>query len=100
MDHDQQQDQTDDRAAATVARREVTAAVGELAASSLDEPAADRMREVFATSRMRRLRAVLIRTAQQGRTQLSVVTDDATSKDPEDEDRATVCGAALSGGAA
>jgi hypothetical protein len=92
MDDHEQVIARDVAAAAAVhaARREVDGAIAALAASPLDEAAADRMREVLGSSRLRKARRALTRI-QPRRPHLSVVTEvsraDRADTDPEDEDR-------------
>jgi hypothetical protein len=78
-------------AAVHAARREVDGAIAALAASPLDEAAADRVREVLASSKLRRARRALTRIQRPRRSHLSVVTGgaraDRADTDPGDEDR-------------
>ncbi|MGL5823586.1 MAG: hypothetical protein ACRCYU_01810 [Nocardioides sp.] len=93
MDEHEQAVAGDIAAAATVraAKREVDGAIADLAASPLDEAAAGRMREVLASSKLRRARRVLARIQVPRRPHLSVVSDrkvdrreSRSNTDPED----------------
>jgi hypothetical protein len=109
MDDDEQEVARDVAAAAAVhaAKREVDGAIAELAASPLDEAAADRMREVLASSKLRKARRVLSRLQRPRLSGLSVVTDlevgreeSRADADPEDEDRVPFSPVVAAGGAA
>lgn len=105
MDEHEQATARDVAAAAAVhaAKREVDGAIAALAASPLDVTAADRMREVLASSKLRKARRALGRIQTPRRAYLSVVagpTAERTDTDPEDEDRARLTPVALTAGGA
>ena len=103
MDDHEQATARDVAAAAAVhaAKREVDGAIAALAASPLDVTAADRMREVLSSSKLRTARRALGRIQTPRRTHLSVVSGPNTDRpgtDPEDEDRARLAPVALAAG--
>lgn len=106
--NDDEQDTARDLAAAAevhAARRKIDGAIADLAASPLDEAAANRMREVLGSAGLRKARTAFLRLAHPApasRPRLSVVTDDSRRpEDPDDaEERVTGLGAELAGGVA
>ncbi|WP_203338617.1 hypothetical protein [Nocardioides limicola] len=95
MDDNEQATARDLAAAAEVhaAKRQIDGAIADLASSPLDEAAADRMREVLASSKLRSARRALIRLQKPRRTHLSVVSE-LDADEPEEPVRVLAGGAA------